>query len=280
MLGDRWIIASGYEMQCRLDTDGRQQIIISGCVADNHAYGPGETWQNVKFWYTCEQTSTANVLSIKPSGCVSEGRRLNLNERVQTTEKVWECKQKEDGAIALCAVGCVSNGHAYMVGDKFDNGTVCYACQAQGRDCVSIAVGCVVNGKRYFNQEQFNRDDSVYVCDVPNGQPVEKLYGCWATQASQYTQSAIRLGSEFETGSHPDFYKAACSEGVGNRAELAFLRCRYEGVNPAVTIEPGCFVSVGNQAIGCQQKNDKKLEIHTFASDRMDLAAQYNLKLC
>lgn len=136
-----------------------------------------------------------------------------------------------------------------------------------------------MEGKRYFNQEKFTRDDSVYVCDAASGQPVEKLFGCSATQASQYTQSTIQLGSEFETGSHPNFYRAACSEGQGNRAEIAYVRCRYDGVNPSVTVDPGCFVVSGNQAIGCQ-KVEKKLEIRTFANDRMDLASQYNLKLC
>lgn len=162
-LNAAWV-ENTYEMTCYISDDGRLHVKQTGCVIDGKRYGPGETWSEAKFWFTCKRTPDFIVTEV--SGCVLEGRRLRENQRAIANRVLYECSIKETGAIGMCAIGCSVGTRDYLVGETWQDDQFTYTCSTNG-GCHIEYTGCIQNGRTYQPNEIWTgADGSRYRCDI------------------------------------------------------------------------------------------------------------------
>lgn len=73
----------------------------------------------MKSWYICKEDGP--YLRIDIGGCVSHDkkRKLKIDEEYDYNGFTYTCRQKADGAVQLCATGCIVNKKHYKIGEEW-----------------------------------------------------------------------------------------------------------------------------------------------------------------
>jgi len=227
-------------------------------------------------------------------GCVADGRRLNVNEQYAdaTQGVLFQCREEPNGAMAVCAIGCVVGGQSYMIGQQYIDGYKVMICNAYGRLCRGMLVGCVNPDdpqKRQYapGQTWTTVDGEVVRCDIIGLDIQRTVVGCIRdTQGNSSMSPQVPVNAQWRQGTGAFQYQWTCAQDAqGNTYKMQNL-CIYSpsGATSSLLINPGCYQkspSDARTAVGCQQQTDKKtLLIVTFALDaNTDASAQsYGVK--
>jgi len=271
-----------YEYQCFMDSDGRPWEKLVACWFNGQRLTDGQTGQAEKSWYQC--TADGNGLRLQIKGCVADGRRLDVDERfADAAQGVWfQCKQEPNGAMAVCAIGCVIGGQPYLIGQSYVDGYKHMVCNAFGRLCRGMLIGCVdtASGQQYAPTQTFvAAGGQLTRCDIIGNDIALTLLGCAdgsATASGQPPRDAL-VNEQWRSGTAPTQYQWTCVEDDQGKAGVRANLCIYADTT---LINPGCYqLAPGNPklAVGCQKQTDaaNTLKIVTFAADlAVDATAQ------
>jgi len=216
-------------------------------------------------------------------GCVADGRRLDVNEQYADAKQgvLFECRLEPNGAMAICAVGCVINGHPYLIGQTYVDGYKVMVCNAFGRVCRGMLVGCAdtSTGQTYTPLQTFVQSPGQLMrCEIIGNDIQLTLLGCGlddsAVAAAQQPKEAL-LNAQWRAGTAPNQFQWTCVRDAQGKASVVQNLCIYAN---NTLINPGCYQLSPvdpKLAIGCQQHADKTLQIVTFPVDNaVDATAQ------
>ncbi|KJH51413.1 hypothetical protein DICVIV_02427 [Dictyocaulus viviparus] len=194
-----------YVAVCELGPDGHLRFRFTACIgSENRHYNPGEQWidsQNI-YYYECEQDGAYLRNQIK--GCISHDkqRKILIGQQDDYGDYIYECREKYNGSIQMCSVGCINNGQHYKIGDQWPEGEFLYYCKSNGGRSQKVCIGCLYQNKRLYDGDRFRDQDTVYECEIRpdsyghkpvgclakdlDGSVVERVIGCrWYLQDSQ-----------------------------------------------------------------------------------------------
>jgi hypothetical protein len=209
------------------------------------------------------------VIAIDVSGCIKNGTRLAINEKMTIGLQVFQCQRKPNGATAMCAVGCIANGREYTAGQEFQDNEYVYQCVAKPGGCVPVVVACLdENQRRVQPGLTFHRGSSVYQCLLKDGNLELRLQAC---VVSGNGAAERILGDTWTEGE----YMWQCVEKE-NKAIPTQVRC----IVGTRQLEPGCVVMDKDQSTGCRKLPDGGLHVEQFGADQFSLAVTYQLRMC
>ncbi|VDL73994.1 unnamed protein product [Nippostrongylus brasiliensis] len=71
------------------------------------------------YYYQCERDGP--YLKQRPKGCMSHDKRrqVPIGGTDDFGDYTYECRQKYDGTIQMCSVGCIHKGKHYKIGEQW-----------------------------------------------------------------------------------------------------------------------------------------------------------------
>jgi len=269
--------SNGYRMQCIKDGDGYLTFRFKSCVYNGREYQAGEVWDDAKYSYTCSKEG--DHLRVEVAGCLDEGRRVDINQKVTKGSFVYQCLKTKNGTCSMCPVGCVKDGREYGIDEAFDRQDYWYTCIRDGKKLSIKPSGCVNGGRRYQDGEHFNKADVVYQCYAREGEAKTNVVGC--VQRENGANTERRLGDNWMEGRSPYKYEMTCKERErDNSAVVVQERCNYDVSKGKFFIEPGCYKIVDQSAVGCLKDNADRLELRAFRVQDIEQATSLGLRFC
>jgi len=263
-----------YRMQCILDPSGNPMFTYKSCIYGGLERTANEQWDDGKYWYTCVQEG--DYLRVIVSGCIDEGRRVNIDDKVTKGSFVYQCKRSStNGTCSMCPVACTRNGREYPIGEDFEDGDFWYSCTKEGNVPISSKVmGCVNNGDRVRDGDRYVKNDVVYQCAIRVEGSQLRPVACLQKDDSG---NAIerRIGDSWVEGQSPFQYDMSCKfEPSSNSAVKVYNRCTYKGS----ALEAGCYELIDNQAVACEKDTSGRLNLRSYRID--DIGQLTGLRFC
>lgn len=271
-----------YRLQCIVDPSGYLAFVYKSCLYNNQEHQPGDTWEDDKYYYTC--TREGDYLRVKPAGCMDQGKRVGLNERVTKGDFVYQCKQSINGTCSMCPVACNKNGREYAIGDTFELDDYLFTCtnkDKQGPIAIKC-IGCLNKEKqRLKDGDRFFKDDVVYECAVRDNEAGVRPVGC-VQRSDNGALVERRLGCYWVEGNAntPYQYEMTCKHDKDLKTAVKVQnRCIYKVTQGTYTLDPGCYQIVEKTAIACK-KESSSLSLKAYQIDQIgDITAQ-GLRYC
>jgi len=260
-----------YRLKCMLGNDNNLAFEAIACLFQNIEHKIDEQWEDGNNFYTCKKVN--KELRTINSGCLDQGKRIPMNEKIVKDEFVMTCNETVNNGARLMPVGCVKDGKQYNVGDSFEIGKFWYNCTRIGRERVAVkSSGCVNNGKRLKDGDRYFENDVIYECTIDVGKNDVRTTGC----VQRDEKGGIverRLGCTWIEGVEPFQYEVGCQyDTVTNSAKKAPVRCNYNVGSGVYNIEPGCYRMVDKAAFGCL-KDGVNLKLQSFQGDNAEKTA-------
>lgn len=131
---------------------------------------PGDTWDHptAAYWYTCKRTILFDrtYLDVKTVGCLVNRRRFNVGDELEDGPGWWECQERWNGT-QLCLKGCMYEGRRLKLNEKVDKGDgFTYQCAKRGELPEVYCESCLVRNERFAPGQRFFKDDAVFECDI------------------------------------------------------------------------------------------------------------------
>jgi hypothetical protein len=269
-----------YRMQCVSDPSGYLAFSYKSCIYDGSEHAPGEQWDDGKYWYTC--TKEGDYLHIAVSGCVDEGRRVNLNEKVTKGSFVYQCKSSVNGTCSMCPVACNKEGREYAIGESFPLGDFWYTCTNSDKSGpISVkAIGCVNNNQRLQDGDRYHKSDVVYECTIREDSAEVRPVGCVQRDESG-AEVERRLGCYWTEGPLPTQYEMTCKYDATTKLAVKVpYRCMYKVDKGAYTMLPGCYQIVDKQAVACEKSGADAMNLRTYPIDSIGDLTSRGLRFC
>jgi len=269
-----------YRMQCVQDPSGYLAFSYKSCVYDGREHAPGEQWDDGKYWYSC--TKEGDYLHIVVSGCIDEGRRVNINDKVTKGSFVYQCKQSSNGTCSMCPVACSKDGREYTIGETFISGDFVHTCtNSDTRGPLVIkTVGCVNEGHRLQDGDRYHKNDVVYECTVRTDSAEVRPVGC-VQRDENGAMVERRLGCYWTEGQLPYQYEMTCKyEKTSNVAIKVPYRCSYKVGGGSYIMLPGCYQIVDKQAVACEKTGTDAMTLRTYPVDNIGDVTAKGLRFC
>lgn len=260
-----------YRLKCTLNSDNLLAFEGVACLFQGSEHKIDEQWEDGNNFYVCQKDG--RDLRTINSGCIDQGKRIPLNEKITKDEFVMACNQTVNNGAHLIAVGCVKDGKQYNVGESFEVGQFWYNCTRIGREKVAIkSSGCVNNGKRLNDGDRFFVDDVIYECTIDATKNDVRTTGC--IQRDEKGEIVERrLGCTWVEGQEPFQYEWACQQDASsNSAKKIQVRCNYKVSGGVYNISPGCYRVIDKAAFGCVSQGSK-LNLQSFQGDNAEQSA-------
>jgi hypothetical protein len=253
-----------FRMQCVLDSNGYLAFTYKSCLVDGREYGPGQEWEDSRYFYRCDREG--EYLQINTAGCMDEGRRVTIQERVVKGSFVYQCRRSSVGTCSMCPVACMKYGHEYAIGESFDADNLWYTCAQDGGRLMIKAVGCLNDRKeRTKDGDRYFKDDVVFECQVREDQVGARPVGC-VQRDEKGTAIERRLGCYWIEGNAPYQYEMTCKEEGTNRAVKVQSRCNYKSPRGTYLLDGGCYQVADQEVVACKKVNDQlTLRVVPFA---------------
>lgn len=271
-----------YRLQCVVDSSGFLAFTYKSCLYDGIEHGPNEEWEDGKYYYRCDREG--DYLRVNIAGCMDQGKRVQLNERVTKGDFIYTCRKSVNGTCSMCPVACTKNGREYSIGESFDIDNLWYTCtnsEGPGKGPIAIkCIGCLNDQKqRLKDGDRFFKDDVVYECAVRDQEAGVRPVGCVQRNENGVTVER-RLGCYWVEGNEPYQYEMTCKfDKEANTAVRIQNRCNYKVQQGSYTIEAGCYQIADKTAIACK-KEGTSLNIRVYQIDQIgDLTGQ-GLRFC
>lgn len=264
-----------YRVQCKLGSDSMLTMEAVACLHQGQEHRLDEQWEDGQNYYTCKKDGTG----LRPinTGCLDQGKRVALNEKVTKDEFVMVCNETVNNGARLMPVGCVKEGRQYNVGESFEIGKFYYNCKRTGSEKVAVKIsGCVNNvGKRLNDGDRFFDNDVIYECAIDSTTTSKselRTVGC-VQRDEKGEVVERRLGCTWVEGNEPFQYELACQHDAStNSAKKVPVRCNYKVGGGVYNIDPGCYRVIDKAAFGCI-KESSSLKLQSFQGDNAEKAA-------
>jgi len=260
-----------YRLKCVLGSDSLLSFEPVACLFQGSEHKIDEQWEDGTNFYTCKQNG--RDLRTINSGCIDQGKRIALNEKITKDDFVMACNETVNNGARLMPVGCVKDGNQYNVGDSFEVGKFWFNCTRIGREKVVVkSLGCLNNGKRLNDGDRFFENDVIYECTIDANKNDVRTMGC--VQRDEKNEIVERrLGCTWVEGTAPFQYELACQhDATTNSAKKVPVRCNYNVGGGVYNIDPGCYRLVDKAAFGCLQ-DGSNLKLQSFQGDNAEQSA-------
>lgn len=269
-----------YRMQCVTDSSGFLAFSYKSCVYEGQEHAPNEQWEDGKYWYTCARDG--EYLHITISGCIDEGKRVNINEKVTKGSFIYQCKTTSNGTCSMCPIGCAKNGREYNIGESFAVGDFWYTCtNSDSSGPITIkTVGCVNQGQRLQDGDRYFKNDVVYECTVRNDATEVRPVGCVQKDETGALVER-RLGCYWQEGQPPYQYEMTCKYDKDSKTAVKIPhRCLYKVTQGAYTIDPGCYQIVEKTAVSCEKGGGDTVNLRVYQIDNIGELTAKGLRFC
>jgi len=255
-----------YRLTCSLGSDNLLSFEPTACLHQGQEHKVDQEWEDSTNFFTCKRDG--KDLRTINSGCVDQGKRVKLNDKITKDDLVMVCNETVNNGARLMPAGCVKEGHEYNVGDSFEVGKFWFTCTRTGREkVVAKSAGCVNNGKRLNDGDRYFENDIIFECRIDE-EPVTT--GC--VQRDEKGEIVERrLGCTWVEGQEPFQYEWACQQD-GKSAKKVQVRCNYKVGGGVYNIDAGCFRVIDKAAFGCL-KEGSGLKLQSFQGDNAEQAA-------
>jgi len=260
-----------YRLRCALSNDNLLSLEAVACLFQGSEHKIDEQWEDGTNFYTCKKDG--RDLRTINSGCVDQGKRISLNEKITKDEFVMACNETVNNGARLMPIGCVKAGREYNVGESFEIEKFWYTCTRTGREKVTVkSSGCVNNGKRLNDGDRFFVNDVIFECNIDSGKNDVRTMGC--VQRDEKGEIVERrLGCTWVEGQEPFQYELACqSDSATNSAKKVPVRCNYKVGGGVYNIDPGCYRIIDKAVFGCHLDGGN-LKIQSFQGDNAESSA-------
>jgi len=260
-----------YRLKCTLGSDGLLAFEAYACLFQGTEHKIDEQWEDSTNFYTCKKDG--RDLRTINSGCIDQGKRIALNEKITKDDFVMTCNETVNNGARLMPVGCVKDGRQYNVGESFEVGKFWYNCTRIGREKVTVkSSGCLNNGKRLNDGDRFFVNDVIYECDIDSTKNDVRTMGC-VQRDEKNDVVERRLGCTWVEGQEPFQYELACQpDPATNSAKKVAVRCNYKVGSGVYNIDPGCYRVVDKAVFGCIPQGDR-LNLQSFQGDNAEQSA-------
>lgn len=268
-----------YKLQCVVDSTGFLAFTYKSCVYNGVEHQPGETWEDGKYYYTCDREG--DYLRINPAGCMDQGRRVPLNERVTKGDFVYQCRKSVNGTCSMCPVACTKNGREYNIGETFEVDNLVYTCTNTPGPISIKWIGCLGDQKQHLKDgDRFFKNDVVYECTVRDDKAGVRPVGC-VQRNEQGLSIERRLGCYWTEGDAPFQYEMTCKyvEAVDTAIKVKY-RCSYKVPLGMYTMQPGCYQIVDKNAVACQRQGTDDMTIRVVPVDQIGDLASQGIRFC
>jgi len=279
-IGQNFRLAN-YQMSCKLGSDGFMTTEYDSCVIKETVVAPGGTFENDKYWYTCTKDGNFPVEHL--SGCLRNGKRLNLHERVVEGDIVYEC-QDTSTLPDTFGVACAVDGKQYNIGETFTDEKFIYACTDKAGKPTKETYGCVKGEKKYYGWQTYAVNDVLYRCEVKGSAKGARhvVAGC----INKENKDEKPLGCHWVVGTAPKRYTMFCEQTAVDAVVQKSINCVYgdfkDGQDNGVIIEAGCYRKIDKQLIACRNSTSGTgVEyLEGDAANVDSFASQNNLQNC
>jgi len=265
-----------YRVQCKLGSDNLLTLEAVACLFQGREHRIDEQFDDGTNFYTCKKDASAGLKTIN-LGCLDQqGKRVNLNEKIEKDDFVMVCNETVNNGARLMPVGCLKEGRQYNVGESFEIGQFWYNCTRTGREKVAVKIsGCVANGKRLNDGDRFFDKDVIYECAIDSSTKRDvRTIGC--VQRDENGEIVERrLGCTWIEGQEPFQYEFSCQQDGSNSAKKIQVRCNYKVAGGVYNIEAGCYRSIDKAAFGCQRDTStNNLKLQSFQGENAEKSAE------
>jgi len=260
-----------YRLKCTLGGDNLLALEPVACLFQGSEHRIDEQFEDGTNFYTCKKDG--RDLRTINSGCLDQGKRIPLNEKITKDDFVMTCNETVNNGARLMPIGCVKDGRQYNVGESFEIGKFWFTCTRIGREKVTVkSSGCVNNGKRLNDGDRFFVNDVIFECNIDSTKNDVRTMGC--VQRDEKGEIVERrLGCTWVEGQEPFQYELACqADAATNSAKKVQVRCNYKIGSGVYNIEPGCYRVIDKAAFGCVSQGDK-LNLQSFQGDNAEQSA-------
>jgi len=265
---------NNYEMKCKLGSDGFMSLEYAGCLIQNRIIYPGGIFESGTNWFGCIKEGTFLVQQI--SGCIFQGKQLQLREKSRDADTIYECREK-NGNPLMIQVGGISaaDSREYLIGETFSDDKFLYVCTAETNKSKRKVIGCMFNGKQLYDGHIYHLGEVIMRCELNERGAKHSPAGCVMKDYETNSEIEKVIGCVWIEGPNPQKFTMVCQQKNETTIKNK-INCLYE---PGYVLEPGCFRQIGQNGIGCK-KGLNGLEYVTFDSTRLDIAYQHGLQLC
>jgi len=261
-----------FRLTCLLDTTTNLlSLDATACLYQGQERKVDQDWEDSANFFTCKRDG--KDLHTINSGCIDQGKRVKLNEKIIKDDLVMVCNETVNNGARLMPNGCVKEGKEYNVGESFEVGKFWFTCTRIGREkVVAKPAGCVNNGKRLNDGDRFFDQDVIFECTIDNNKNDVRTTGC--VQRDEKGEIVERrLGCTWVEGTAPFQYEWACQhDTTNNSAKKVQVRCNYNVGGGVYNIDAGCFRVIDKAAFGCL-KDGSGLKLQSFQGDNAEQAA-------
>jgi hypothetical protein len=247
-----------------LDSSGTPNLSPTSCVQDNREHPIGEHWDDSKYVYTCSKES--DQVRVKISGCIREGKKIDIGDKLALNGVVYECKQGTSSAQPpfLSPWGCAADdGSQHAAGESFDLAPYWYTCtKDQSNAIVSLDLsGCVNEGKRFKDGDHFFKNELVFECQAKENGGNLKVAGCIQQDPKSGVKIERRVGCTWTEGDAPYLVTMTCNpDQTAKTATRDVVRCNYKMPGGTIfNVEVGCYRLFENVAVGCVKNSSGKV---------------------
>jgi hypothetical protein len=260
-----------YRLKCTLASDGLLSFEPVACLFQGSEHKIDEQWEDNANFYVCKKDG--RDLRAVTSGCVDQGKRIPLNEKITKDEFVMACNETVNNGARLMPIGCVKDGRQFNVGETFEVDKFWFTCTRVGREKVSVkSSGCVNNGKRLNDGDRFFVNDVIFECNIDSAKNEIRTMGC-AQRDEKGEIVERRLGCTWVEGNEPFQYEIACQhDAATNSAKKVPVRCNYKVGSGVYNIDPGCYRVIDKAAFGCL-KDGSNLKLQSFQGGNAEQSA-------
>jgi hypothetical protein len=270
-----------YRVECKLGSGDLLSLEAIACLHQGRDHKIDEQWEDGANYYTCKKDG-ADLRTVN-LGCLDQGKRVPLKEKVVNGEFVTVCNETVNNGARMMQVGCVKEGRQYNTGESFEFAKFWYNCTRTGTEKVSTKMsGCVANGKRLNDGDRFFDNDVIYECRIDSSTKGELVTAGCVQRDERGEVVERRLGCTWVEGQAPFQYELACQQDPAtNSAKKVPVRCNYKVGGGVYNIDPGCYRLVEKAAFGCQKESTGSLKLQSFQGQDAERAAtSAGLRLC
>lgn len=271
-----------YKLQCVVDASGNLAFTYKSCVYNGVERAPLEEWEDGKYYYRCERDG--DYLRVNPAGCMDQGNRVGLNERVTKGDFIYQCRRSVNGTCSMCPVGCTKNGREYNIGETFELDNLLFSCtnsDSHGPIAIKV-VGCIdpVQKTHLKDGDRFFKDDVIYECTVRDAMAEVRTVGC-VQRNDQGVAIERRLGCYWVEGPAPLQYEMTCKYIEASKTAIKVpFRCTYKVSQGTYTIQPGCYQIVDKTAVGCVKQGEDRMNLRIYQIDQIGDLTSQGLRFC
>lgn len=279
-IGQSYDSNHAYRMQCIVDSKGYLSWAYKSCVYEGVEHQPNEQWQDDKYYYQCERDG--EYLRITVAGCIDQGKRVGINEKVTKGDFIYQCKRTFASVCSMCPVACKKNGREYAIGETFDDGKYVYTCNGkndQGPISIKV-VGCVSDqNQRLRDGDRYFKNDVIYECTVRKDSVESRTVGC-IQKDERGVEIERRLGCYWTEGPTPFQYEWTCKyDKETNTAVKVQTRCSYKTTTGVYTVDANCYQIADKTVVACT-KDGARLSLRAYQIDQIGQLTAQGLRNC